>query len=89
MLDGKVKVARSVIPISPSASLEEFFLRERSLYGSALITRVEKREERGFTYFLSGLAATLDFLGSTFWYFPRATLLVLPCFAHLIAIWRR
>lgn len=27
--------------------------------------------------------------GSTFWYRPRSTLFVFPCFAHLTAIWRR
>ncbi len=46
MLDGKVRVSRSVIPISPNVSLEELFLRAKACTAQ-LCSRALKKEKKG------------------------------------------
>jgi hypothetical protein len=62
-------------------------------YGShsadSVVSDLEGGEESSRYFFICDAGVDRDFPCWTLWYVPRPTLLVLPCFAHLAAIWRR
>ncbi len=61
---------------------------QKGLPDPRLRMRLDPAEKNSRYFFLWEAAVARYFPCWTFWYFPRPTLLVFFCFAHLTATWR-